>query len=70
MAQKVDKMVEVVYSMEKRMHQLNEQCMKLEKMMIHISQEQERNFEPGRSDNLRRMKGVFHSSSEPNLSEL
>ncbi|CAI8040068.1 Transient receptor potential cation channel subfamily A member 1 homolog [Geodia barretti] len=69
-AQKVDKMVEVVYSMEKRMQQLNEQCTKLEKMMIHISQEQERNFEPRRSDNLRRMKGVFHSSSEPNLSEL
>ena len=69
MAQKVDKMVEVMYTMEKRMHQLNEQCVKLEKMMVHISQEQERHFEP---ENLRRMKRTltFHSCSEPNLTEL
>ena len=63
-------MVEVVSTMEKRMHLLNEQCLKLEKMMIHISQEQERHFEPGRSDNLRRMRSTFLTSSEPNLTQL
>ena len=49
---------------------LNEQCQKLDKMMIHLSQEQERHFEPGRHENLRRMKSTFHSNSEPNLTEL
>ena len=63
-------MSELVVTMDERMKALNEQSMKLEKMMLHLTHEQERHFEPGRHEHLRKMKGLYHSSSEPNLTEL
>lgn len=66
MAVKVDSMSDLVSTMERRMQSLTEQSMKLERMILHFSHEQERCFEPVRQNQLRRMKS-YHS--EPNLNE-
>ena len=66
-AVKLESMSELVMTMEKRMHTLTEHSVKLERMMLHFSHEQERYFEPVRQEQLRRSKSKFHS--EPNLNE-
>ena len=63
MSLKVDSMLEVVSTMDKRMQSLSEQTTKLEKMMLHYTQEQERYFERGRHRRFYRL----HSTSEPSL---
>ena len=44
---KVDSMFEVVSTMDKRIQSLNEQITKLEKMMLHFTQEKEQHFRQG-----------------------
>jgi hypothetical protein len=60
---KVDSMLEVVSTMDKRVQSLSEQTAKLEKMMLHFTQEQERHFDRGRQRRYYRL----HSISEPNI---
>lgn len=66
-AVKLESMSELVTAMERRMLTLTEHSVKLERMMLHFSHEQERYFEPVRQEQLRRSKSKFHS--EPNLNE-
>ena len=49
------------------MQSLTEQCTKLERMVLHFSQEQERYFEPLRQEKLHRTRNIFYS--EPTFTE-
>ena len=62
-AAKVERMTELVSTMERRMQSLTEQNTKLEKLILHFSHEQERYFEPLRQEQLHRMRNFFHSES-------
>lgn len=68
MVVKLESMSELVTAMENRMQTLTEHSVKLERMMLHFSHEQERYFEPVRQEQLRRSKSKFHS--EPTLNEI
>lgn len=49
-ALKVNNIMETMSTIEKRLQALNDQSMKLEKMMINFSHEHERHLEPGRHE--------------------
>lgn len=68
MVVKLESMSELVTAMENRMQTLTEHSVKLERMMLHFSHEQERYFEPVRQEQLRRSKSRFHS--EPTINEI
>lgn len=63
-ALKVDKLSEVVSAMDRRIQSLTDHSMKLERMILHFSHEQERYWEPEKQEQLHRVRRCSDSTWE------
>ena len=58
---KMENMTDTLTSLEHRLHSLTEQSTKLERLMLHFAQEQEKYLELARPDSLLKGRSLFHS---------